>query len=671
MSVDLSVLLVVRDWSTQRLALSLDSLLAARQKLRAEVILLDYGSEDPEPYKTLAKEFDVVYIRAEASVWSRSRAVNVAAAAAKGDWLLFADADMLWSPRSLSRSLELVSQDSNQYLVFQARDLPQEYNGAALAARGYDWDDLEHQASWRPRWGMGMQLLSAAKFRQVQGLDERMTVWGAEDNDMARRLQAVGLKQHWVNEPDVRVYHVWHEYSWHAASLDPEAAAAVKRNKEILRQDRSVMRNLPTWENRPPSADPLVSVVIVTRDRVAYLKDAIDSVLAQTFQDFEVIIIDDGTTDEVEELILGYGDERLRRFKSRSRGVAAGRNQGAEVTRGFYTAVHDDDDIMLPWSLETRLKAIQRGEVGSYGGFWNFANDSGNLELVPGKEWSLQAIYSGKTAGHPTILLETEVIRRIGYDESIEAGSDYKFRVQSALAGYKMRHCGDVVTLRRMHPHNMSVVDVGTQRNTSDLVNAAVRFNTPGTERKALRTQTRDQDVPVVEMAPTRASPQRVMPWLPNHLVTRVGVVRLAGSEIDITSEGLQLYATVISNGRKDRYVLLPDPTAQEIAQLSDRFAESGNFSLQAFPSVDADDNAQFAFLMSGLAMTHEQWLTSEGSEIVAYSVSGDLENGTVLQAHSATELSSLFKKAGDLDLIYSPRHGESSLAQLLAESTV
>lgn len=669
MTLDLSVLLVVRNWSLERLELSLDSLKQACAELKAEVVLLDYGSDDPEPYRQLAQQYQAKYHRAEAEIWSRSRAVNIAAEQAEGKWLLFADADMLWSPRSLSRSLQFVMEDENQYLVFQARDLPETHNGAALTERGYKWEELEQKAAWRPRWGMGMQLVHRDKFRQVQGLDERMTVWGGEDNDMARRLQAIGLKQTWVNHPEVRVYHIWHEYSWHAASLSESSAAAVKKNKEILKNDPSIIRNMPAWEHRPNSSTPLVSVVIVTRDRCGYLKEALDSVLNQTFQDFEVVIIDDGSTDESEHLVAGYNDERMRYFRSRKRGVAAGRNQGAEVSRGHYTAVHDDDDIMLPWSLEVRLASMHAGDVGSYGGFWNFNNATGELELMPGKEWSLEAMYSGKAAGHPTILLETDVMRRIGYDESIQAGSDYKFRVQSALAGYKMQHCGDVVTLRRMHPHNMSVVDNGTQRNTSDLVNSAVRFNMTGPERKALRTRTRDIDIPLADISPELSNPQRVMPWLPPHLVTRIGIACLTTPEEELPVDGVQFRASIRTSHHKADFVLIPEVEPHVAAKLESSLGKSGRFAVHAFPTQATGEATISASLINSLISVHEE-KNSETEDSFLYEVAGDLDIGVKLTGYNGASARRLLESDRDVEnIVMSPRAGTTSLAKLLTEN--
>lgn len=670
----LSILLIVRDWSTQRLELSLASLLQARSGLKSEIVLLDYGSQDPEPYQDLAQTYKARYIRAQAEVWSRSRAVNIAAGEATGEWLLFADADMLWSPESLTRSVELVEQDANQFLVFQARDLPESRNGETLTTHGYSWDDLEAVSGWRPRWGMGMQMVRAKHFRQVQGLDERMTVWGAEDADMARRLRSIGLKQHWVNHPEVRVYHVWHSDSKRAANLSSSGADALKRNRDILYRDPTVLRNIPHWSNRPIAKEPLVSVVIVTRDRHSYLQESIESVLGQTVTDFEIVVVDDGTEGGVAELVAAYKDERLRYFKTPRTGVAAGRNFGAEVSRGHYTAVHDDDDIMLPWSLQVRLNSIHPGDVGSYGGFWNFADETGELELVPGKEWSLQAVYSGKTVGHPTMLLETDVVRRVGYDESIQAGSDYKFRVQVALAGYNLRHCGDVVTLRRVHTYNMSVVDLSVQRSTSDLVNAVLRFNTTSAERESLRSTTRDKSVPVYDIPPHLASEHRVRPWLPDHLVMRVGIIRHDEATVDsleLESDGRELEFAVSTPESIVKYTLLSGIKPSTVSALRARFGTDNQFVVRAFRKRPWRHYDVLPSLVVCLLSAHEQNLNFEEAATL-YTIEGDEIKGVLATEHRLADIRRLLRESPVLEnVVLSPSLENASLASLMTESKV
>ncbi|MFH1102471.1 MAG: glycosyltransferase [Pseudomonadota bacterium] len=99
---------------------------------------------------------------------------------------------------------------------------------------------------------------------------------------------------------------------------------------------------------------PIVSVVIPTFNRGWILKEAIDSVLSQNFDDFELIIIDDGSTDNTRDLLACYGD-RLFVIHQPNKGVSAARNRGISAASGRYIAFLDSDDLWLPNKLLQQL----------------------------------------------------------------------------------------------------------------------------------------------------------------------------------------------------------------------------------------------------------------------------------------------------------------------------
>jgi glycosyltransferase involved in cell wall biosynthesis len=95
---------------------------------------------------------------------------------------------------------------------------------------------------------------------------------------------------------------------------------------------------------------PLVSVVIPTYNRGWTLKEAIDSVLDQDYGNLELIVVDDGSTDDTPQLLSAYAD-RLRYLRQTNRGVSAARNAGIRASRGAFIALLDSDDIWLPGKL--------------------------------------------------------------------------------------------------------------------------------------------------------------------------------------------------------------------------------------------------------------------------------------------------------------------------------
>ena len=111
---------------------------------------------------------------------------------------------------------------------------------------------------------------------------------------------------------------------------------------------------------------PTVSVVIPTFNRSKLLLNAIDSVLAQTYKDYEIIVIDDGSTDDTRESLRPYM-ARIRYFYQENRGESAARNKGIQVARGKWLSLLDSDDVWLPTKLERQFEAITTmdNEVGA------------------------------------------------------------------------------------------------------------------------------------------------------------------------------------------------------------------------------------------------------------------------------------------------------------------
>ena len=111
---------------------------------------------------------------------------------------------------------------------------------------------------------------------------------------------------------------------------------------------------------------PTVSIIIPTYDRARWLKKSIESVLNQTYQDFELIIVDDSSTDNTPEVVKSFKDKRVRyfqqtkRFPIKSQGAAAARNIGIKKSRGKFIAFNDDDDLWRKRKLEKQITAFEK-----------------------------------------------------------------------------------------------------------------------------------------------------------------------------------------------------------------------------------------------------------------------------------------------------------------------
>ncbi len=112
-------------------------------------------------------------------------------------------------------------------------------------------------------------------------------------------------------------------------------------------------------------ADPIVSVVIPTYNRATLIGRAIHSVLVQTIDDWELIVVDDASTDNTEEVVSSFEDFRIRYYSHQlNRGGSAARNTGIQKARGKYVAFLDSDDEWLPTKLERQLRLLETEESG-------------------------------------------------------------------------------------------------------------------------------------------------------------------------------------------------------------------------------------------------------------------------------------------------------------------
>lgn len=110
------------------------------------------------------------------------------------------------------------------------------------------------------------------------------------------------------------------------------------------------------------SVIPHVSVIIPTFNRAHCIARSVQSVLAQTFQDLEVIVVDDGSTDDTGEILAGFGD-RIRVIRQENAGVGAARNTGMRAARGDWIAFQDSDDVWVPGKLERQIECLRRYQL--------------------------------------------------------------------------------------------------------------------------------------------------------------------------------------------------------------------------------------------------------------------------------------------------------------------
>ena len=178
---------------------------------------------------------------------------------------------------------------------------------------------------------------------------------------------------------------------------------------------------------------PTVSAIIATHNRADLLPRAIDSVLAQTYGGYEIIIVDDCSSDDTPAVIAGFSDSRIRSFRhDRNRGQSAAINTGIEHARGDYVGFLDDDDEWLPRKLEGQVALLDSAPptVGLVYGWMDRVDDSSG-HVIPAYRNTVEGdIFERSLAlsiPGPTIvlLIRSSVAREVGgMDESLLRHND-------------------------------------------------------------------------------------------------------------------------------------------------------------------------------------------------------------------------------------------------------
>lgn len=179
-------------------------------------------------------------------------------------------------------------------------------------------------------------------------------------------------------------------------------------------------------------AAPKVSVIIPTRNRLPLLRHAIGSVLCQTEPDFELIVVDDGSSDGTYPYLqaLANEDERIRPiFKQQPGGGAVARNTGIAASRGRWIAFLDDDDEWLCHKLALQLSALAEtpGAVACSSSYWRRdASGTTKLVRVPSTA-SFEDLLSGSVMGGASVCVcDAEALRSVdGYDPAFLSGQDW------------------------------------------------------------------------------------------------------------------------------------------------------------------------------------------------------------------------------------------------------
>ncbi len=212
---------------------------------------------------------------------------------------------------------------------------------------------------------------------------------------------------------------------------------------------------------------PVVSVIMPTYNRADYLKKAVQSVLDQTFSNFEIIIINNYSTDNTLDVISAFNDDRIKVINFKNEGIIAkSRNQGIMQSVGKYVAFLDDDDLWCPDKLELQIKYM--GEHPEFDLIYS------NALIIDEHETKKGLLKDSKDAKTGqvfldllyenfipvlTVLMKREIIETNGLfneDPSMRAAEDYEYWLRTSLK-FNFGYIDEALTLYRIHSESVSM----------------------------------------------------------------------------------------------------------------------------------------------------------------------------------------------------------------------
>lgn len=188
---------------------------------------------------------------------------------------------------------------------------------------------------------------------------------------------------------------------------------------------------------------PEVSVIIPTFNRANLLAQAIDSVLSQSYTDFELIVVDDGSTDATQALLSQYRG-RIRYLFQENRGVSAARNLGIKAARGLYICLLDSDDLWLRDKLKEQIR-LMKGDPKIRVSYTDEVWIRGGKRVNQGKRhrkysgWILRKLLPLCLISPSSVMIERGVFEEVGlFDESFPVCEDYDLwlRIGSRMSIY-------------------------------------------------------------------------------------------------------------------------------------------------------------------------------------------------------------------------------------------
>lgn len=243
-------------------------------------------------------------------------------------------------------------------------------------------------------------------------------------------------------------------YALKQFSIQKMVYGTIKTYEKVLSQTNIEKKNYLS-----PKRKPLVSIILPIHNVELYIKDCLDSIFKQTWENFELIIIDDGSTDNSQLVIKRYNDERLKYVKNEvNKGIVFSLNKGISLAKGKYIARIDGDDMMHKIRLEKQVQYLEMHPniviVGSWHYVINDSNEIIGLKEYPVHDQEIKLLkFFMNPFSHPSLMMRKDIFKKNVYSDKFSYCEDYELWMKISDQ-FHVANIPECLTFFRVHGVN-------------------------------------------------------------------------------------------------------------------------------------------------------------------------------------------------------------------------
>ena len=218
---------------------------------------------------------------------------------------------------------------------------------------------------------------------------------------------------------------------------------------------------------------PLISVILPVYNAEKYIFDAVQSILNQTYKNFELIIIDDGSTDDSINIISKFNDDRIHIYNNeKNLGLIATLNKGLKLCKGDFIARMDADDISFPTRFDEQIKYFKtHPEVDILGTNYEIFGDAHQISNLPNnlEQIKLELLFHNVIC-HPAVMMKRQSIKNMSYNSKYLHNEDWAFWLEGVKNGLTITNLNKVLLKYRQEGQNISLKHQQTDFKRTKLI---------------------------------------------------------------------------------------------------------------------------------------------------------------------------------------------------------